>query len=96
MLSRGGQVAQVPGQVSPEQLAAQSSTAGVHVLYIKAADGSTPDPQFTPALVGTLRIGGVSVCAWTFAYGLHPVGEAAEAVAAMHSGAQCLVVKPGA
>lgn len=87
-----GQVAQVPGQLSPAQLAAQSNSAGVRTLYVKAADGSTPDPQFTPALVGALRMGGLSVCAWTFAYGLNPVGEAATAVAAVRSGAQCLVV----
>ncbi len=86
------QVAQVPGQVSPQQLAEQSRTAGIHTLYVKGADGSTPDPQLTPALLGALRMGGVSVCAWTFAYGLNPVGEAAAAVAAVRSGAQCLVV----
>ena len=86
------QVAQVPGQTSPQQLAVQSSTAGIHTLYVKGADGSTPDPQFTPALVGALRMGGISVCAWTFAYGLDPVGEAAAAVTAVRSGAQCLVV----
>ncbi len=86
------QVAQVPGQVSPEQLATQARTAGVHTLYVKGADGSTPDSQFTPALAGALQTGGISVCAWTFAYGLNPAGEAAAAVAAVRNGAQCLVV----
>ena len=65
---------------------------GVHSLYIKAGDGSTPDPQFTPAVVTALKAAGVSVCAWTFVYGVHPAGEAAVALAAVHDGAQCLVV----
>ncbi len=32
------------------------------------------------------------MCAWTFAYGQNPSAEAAAAVAAVHDGAQCLVV----
>ncbi|HXB16952.1 MAG TPA: peptidoglycan-binding domain-containing protein [Solirubrobacteraceae bacterium] len=76
----------------PAAIAAQARPAGVRTLLVKAADGTTPDPQFTPALVSALRASGLSVCAWTFAYGTDPAGEAAAAVAAVRAGAQCLVV----
>ncbi len=76
----------------PTAIAAQARSAGVRTLLVKAADGTTPDPQFTPGLVSALRASGLSVCAWTFAYGADPAGEAAAAAAAVHAGAQCLVV----
>lgn len=85
-------IAKVPVQQGSSQLASQVRGAGVHTLYVKGADGSTPDPQLTAGLVSTLRTDGVPVCAWTFAYGQDPVGEANAAVAAVRSGAQCLVV----
>jgi len=85
-------IKQVPSQSTPQALAAQATQSGARTLFVKAADGSTPDPQFTPALVAGLRAAGVSVCGWTFAYGQSPLGEAAAAVAAVRSGAQCLVV----
>ncbi len=64
----------------------------MRTLLVKAADGTTPDPQFTPALVAALRASGLTVCGWTFAYGAEPAGEAAAALAAVRAGAQCLVV----
>ncbi|HEV3047545.1 MAG TPA: peptidoglycan-binding domain-containing protein, partial [Solirubrobacteraceae bacterium] len=77
---------------SPQQLAAQAAEAGARTLLVKAGDGSTPELQFAPALVAGLRAAGVTVCAWTFAYGEDPAGEAAVALAAVRAGAQCLVV----
>ncbi len=85
-------VAQAPSTTAPAAIAAGASQAGVRTLIVKAADGSTAEPQFTPGLVGALRGAGLSVCAWTFAYGLNPAVEAEVAVAAVHDGAQCLVV----
>ncbi len=85
-------VSQVPVSAPPATLAQLAVAEGVGELYIKAGDGSTPNPQFTPSLVQGLKAGGVSVCAWTFVYGVHPAAEAAVAVAAVRDGAQCLVV----
>jgi putative peptidoglycan binding protein len=85
-------IAQVPVQETPAVLAGQAEAAGVHTLFVKAADGSSAEPQFSASLVGGLHASGASVCAWTFAYGLNPATEAAVAVAAVHDGAQCLVV----
>jgi Putative peptidoglycan binding domain len=85
-------VAQAPSTTTPAAIAAGASEAGVHTLIVKAADGSTAEPQFSPSLVGALRGAGLSVCAWTFAYGLNPAVEAEVAVAAVHDGAQCLVI----
>jgi hypothetical protein len=64
----------------------------MHTVYVKAAEGATAELQFSPALVGEMRAAGATVCAWTFAYGSEPASEAAAAVAAVHAGAQCLVV----
>ena len=85
-------VAQAPSTTTTATLAATAQEAGVHTLIVKAADGSTAEPQYSPSLVGGLRGAGLSVCAWTFAYGLNPTVEAQVAVAAVHYGAQCLVV----
>jgi hypothetical protein len=85
-------VTQVSELDTPAQLAAQAAQAGARTLLVKAGDGSTPELQFTPALVAGLRAAGVTVCAWTFAYGEDPAGEAAVALAAVRAGAQCLVV----
>ncbi len=83
-------------RVSPESsagaLAAAGAQAGARTLFVKAGDGVTPDPQFSPGLVSALRGAGVAVCGWTFAYGRDPVAEAAVAVAGAHAGAQCLVI----
>jgi peptidoglycan hydrolase-like protein with peptidoglycan-binding domain len=74
------------------ELAARAAAAGVRTLYVKAADGATPELQFSPVLVAEARAAGATLCAWTFAYGQNPIGEAAAAVAAVRAGAQCLVV----
>jgi Putative peptidoglycan binding domain len=85
-------VAQAPATTTAAALAATAQEAGVHKLIVKAADGSTAEPQYSPSLVSGLRGAGLSVCAWTFAYGMNPTVEAQVAVAAVHYGAQCLVV----
>jgi Putative peptidoglycan binding domain len=85
-------IRQVPLQATPQQLAEQAAQTGARTLFVKAADGATPEPQFSTVLTSGLRAAGVSVCAWTFAYGQNPLAEAAAAVAAVHAGAQCLVV----
>ncbi|MGO9487489.1 MAG: peptidoglycan-binding domain-containing protein [Solirubrobacteraceae bacterium] len=77
---------------SAESLAGQAAQAGAGTVFVKAADGTTTEPQFTPALIAGLRDAGLAVCAWTFAYGADPAGEAAAAIAAARTGAGCLVV----
>jgi hypothetical protein len=83
-------------QVAPPQtgqeLATEAAGAGVKTLYVKAAEGSSAEPQFSAVLVGEIRAAGERVCAWTFARGQEPLAEAAAAVGAVRDGAQCLVV----
>jgi Putative peptidoglycan binding domain len=84
------------GQTAPMApsvvLATEARQAGAHTLFVHAGDGSTVDPQFSPVLVQELRGAGMSVCGWSFAYGLNPAAEAAVDVAAVRAGAQCLVI----
>jgi hypothetical protein len=80
-----------PGQ-SGAEVVAQAAAANMHTVYVKAAEGATPEAQFSAALVAEMRAAGATVCAWTFAVGVNPAAEAAAAVAAVHAGAQCLVV----
>jgi hypothetical protein len=77
---------------TPELLDSAAAGAGVRTLIVKAGEGSGQEPQFTPALVASLRTAGDSVCAWTFVTGVSPAAEAAVAVAAARAGAQCLVI----
>ena len=79
-------------QQTGQQLVTEAAGAGVHTLYVKAAEGTTPEPQFTAALLSEMHYYGATVCAWTFAYGQNPEAEAAAAMAAVQEGAQCLVV----
>jgi Putative peptidoglycan binding domain len=85
-------VDQVPAGASPESIAATAALARARTLYLKAADGVTPEPQFSAALVAGLRAEGLGVCAWVFAYGAEPLPEAQAAIAAVRAGAGCLVV----
>jgi hypothetical protein len=83
-------------EIEPPQtgqaLVAEAASAGVRTLYVKAADGASVEPGFTSALVEEMRAAGARVCAWMFAYIQDPAAEAAAALAAVHDGAQCLVV----
>ncbi len=65
---------------------------GLSAVYVKAGDGVTAWPQFSPALVATLHAAGLRVCAWQFVYGRSPVGEANAGAAAVAHGADCLIV----
>jgi hypothetical protein len=85
-------VTQIAPAQSGQELVAAAAGAGVRTLYVKAAEGSSPEAQFSAALVSEMRAAGATVCAWTFAYGQNPSAEAAAAVAAVRDGAQCLVV----
>jgi Putative peptidoglycan binding domain len=85
-------VARAPLSVTPQQLAAEATAAGVRTLFVRAAEGTTAEPGFTAEFVAALRAQGIGVCAWTFVYGADPDAEAAAAVAAARAGAQCLVV----
>lgn len=85
-------VTQVAAPQTGQQLVAEAASAGARTLYVKAAEGSIPELQFSAALVGEMRAAGATVCAWTFARGQDPLAEAAAAVSAVHAGAQCLVV----
>jgi hypothetical protein len=85
-------IARPPAAVAPQQLVAEASAAGARTVFVKAAEGSTPEPGFTPALLETFKAAGIRLCAWTFVYGLSPDGEAAAAIDAVHAGAPCLVV----
>jgi hypothetical protein len=85
-------VDRVSPQETTAQLVARAAESGARTLYVKAAEGAAPEPQFSPTLVREIREAGVEVCAWTFARGLSPLAEAAAAVAAVVDGAQCLVV----
>jgi Putative peptidoglycan binding domain len=85
-------LAHPPSTSTPQQVAAAADQAGIHTLFVKAAEGSTPEPGYTAALVSSLTSRGITVCAWTFVYGQHPAAEAAAAEAAVAAGAKCLVI----
>ncbi len=85
-------VDQLPAAASAQSLAGSAAEARARTLYIKAADGVTSELQFSAPLVAGLRAQGMAVCAWVFAYGNQPLPEAQAAIAAVHTGAGCLVV----
>jgi hypothetical protein len=81
--SDGGDVARI---------VARAHRFGIGTLYIKAGDGGNVWSQFNSSLVGALHQGGLDVCAWQFVYGDSPVAEAKVGAAAVHRGADCLVI----
>ncbi len=85
-------VDQVPAGESGQQLVERAAQAGAHTLYVKAAEGTAAELQFSSTLVGEMRGAGATVCAWTFVRGQSPMAEATAAVAAVDNGAQCLIV----
>ncbi|MGZ6643024.1 MAG: peptidoglycan-binding domain-containing protein [Solirubrobacteraceae bacterium] len=76
----------------PQAIIAQAQAHGIGTLFVKSADGTTADPQFTPALIATLKAGGMRVCAWQYVYGAKPEAEAQLAAQAARAGADCLVI----
>jgi hypothetical protein len=74
------------------QIVARAQGAGIGTLYIKAGDAGHVWSQFSKALVGALRRGGLDVCAWQFVYGDSPIAEAKVGAAAVRRGADCLAI----
>ncbi len=74
------------------RIVARAQSAGIGTVYVKAGDGATVWSQFDKPLVGALHEGGLDVCAWQFVYGDSPVAEAKVGAAAVHRGADCLVI----
>lgn len=64
----------------------------VGTLMIKSGDGSQRWSQFSPKLVSALHADGLQVCAWQYVYGTHPIAEAKVGAAAVHAGADCLLI----
>jgi hypothetical protein len=71
---------------------ATAHTYGLNTLMIKAGDGTTPWSQFNSPLVAALHAAGLKVCAWQYVYGDHPITEAYVGAAAVHDGADCLMI----
>jgi Putative peptidoglycan binding domain len=65
---------------------------GIGTLLIKSSDGTDLWSQFNSQLVSTLHANGLRVCAWQYVYGNHPVTEAYNGAAAVHDGADCLLI----
>ena len=65
---------------------------GVGTLIVKSSDGNSPWTQFSSTLAAELHAGGLRVCAWQYVYGNHPVTEAYLGAAAVHDGADCLII----
>jgi hypothetical protein len=65
---------------------------GIGTLLIKGGDGTGVWSQFSPGLVSTLHASGLHVCAWQYVYGNHPIFEAEVGAAAVHNGADCLII----
>ncbi|HEX2105386.1 MAG TPA: peptidoglycan-binding domain-containing protein [Solirubrobacteraceae bacterium] len=76
----------------PAAIGAQARAAGIETVFVKSSDGTTPWPQFNPALVAALHAQGLRACAWQFVYGADPAGEAVQGAAAVAAGADCLVI----
>ncbi len=73
-------------------LIATAKAYHLNTVMIKAGDGSTPWSQFNSTLVSTLHAHGLRVCAWQYVYGTYPASEASVGAAAVHDGADCLLI----
>jgi hypothetical protein len=78
------------GNVS--SIVAQAHRYKVNTLYIKRGDGTNTWSQFNSSLVSKLHANGLRVCAWQYVYGSYPLREAQVGAAAVHDGADCLVI----
>jgi hypothetical protein len=77
---------------APQAIAARAQAANVSTLIIKAAHGPASWPQFSPPLIAALKTSGLRVCAYQRLLGRRPLAEAAAAVRAVRSGADCFVI----
>ncbi len=73
-------------------LIADAHRFGLSTLIIKSSDGTDMWSQFTPQLVSALHAQGIKVCAWQYVYGNAPVTEAYKGAAAVHDGADCVII----
>jgi hypothetical protein len=74
------------------RIVARANRAGIGTVYVKEGDGGGIWSQFNSGLVDALHEGGLDVCAWQFVYGERPLAEAKVGAAAVHRGADCLVI----
>jgi hypothetical protein len=74
------------------KIARKAKKHGIRTLYIKSSDGTNAWSQFTHRLVKYFHHRGLRVCGWQYVYGGHPKGEAKQGAAAVHKGADCLVI----
>jgi hypothetical protein len=65
---------------------------GIGTLLVKSGDSTDMWSQFNSTLVHELHASGLRVCAWQYVYGNHPIGEADVGAAAVHDGADCLII----
>ncbi len=77
---------------SLSSIIASAHRFGVSTLIIKSSDGTSLWSQFSRPLVSALHANGIHVCAWQYVYGNHPVTEAYTGAAAVHDGADCLII----
>jgi hypothetical protein len=73
-------------------LIADARRFGLSTLIVKSSDGTDMWSQFTPQLVSALHANGIKVCAWQYVYGNAPITEAYKGAAAVHDGADCLII----
>ncbi|HEY1716461.1 MAG TPA: peptidoglycan-binding protein [Solirubrobacteraceae bacterium] len=73
-------------------LVADARRFGLSTLIIKSSDGTDMWSQFSPQLVSALHANGIKVCAWQYVYGNAPITEAYKGAAAVHDGADCLII----
>jgi hypothetical protein len=73
-------------------IVASARRYGIGTLLIKSSDGTGMWSQFNSSLVRTLHADGLRVCAWQYVYGNQPIDEADVGAAAVHDGADCLVI----
>jgi hypothetical protein len=74
------------------KIARKAKKHGIRTLYIKSSDGANAWSQFTHGLVKYFHHRGLRVCGWQYVYGGHPKAEAKQGAAAVHKGADCLVI----
>jgi peptidoglycan hydrolase-like protein with peptidoglycan-binding domain len=73
-------------------LVAGARRYGITTVMIKSGDGTGTWSQFNPSMVAALHRSGLRVCAWQYVYGDHPITEAYVGAAAVHDGADCLII----
>jgi hypothetical protein len=73
-------------------IVASAHRYGISTLLIKSSDGTDMWSQFNSQLIQTLHANGLHVCAWQYVYGNHPATEADLGAAAVHDGADCLLI----